>query len=50
MKNCSKINKSGRGSSILSVKTIPFAPQIKDYHLPPQLSEIIEAARRLAAY
>jgi 2-oxoisovalerate dehydrogenase E1 component beta subunit len=28
---------------------VPFAPQMEDYYLP-QLSEIIEAARRLAAY
>ena len=28
---------------------VPFAPQMEDYYLP-QLSEIVEAARRLAAY
>lgn len=28
---------------------VPFAPQMEDYYLP-QVSEIIEAARRLAAY
>jgi pyruvate/2-oxoglutarate/acetoin dehydrogenase E1 component len=28
---------------------VPFAPQLEDYYLP-QVSEIIEAARRLAAY
>jgi len=28
---------------------VPFAPQMEDYYLP-QISEIVEAARRLAAY
>ncbi len=28
---------------------VPFAPQMEDYYLP-QVSEIVEAARRLASY
>ncbi|MEP7038459.1 MAG: hypothetical protein ABI891_08950 [Acidobacteriota bacterium] len=28
---------------------VPFAPQMEDYFLP-QIDEIVEAARRLAAY